>query len=93
MNNDNNEYLKRFSDLAPEMGELCKLCGQRYGDHRGYDCPEPELSHANTVNDAPKPSAVDVDGEESWGNYKEVIANLHQQVAELKRQLAERDGK
>ncbi len=34
-------YVDKFGSAIPNLDDLCKQCGQRYGDHAGYRCPTP----------------------------------------------------
>ena len=33
-------FVDKFGSAIPKLDDLCKQCGQRYGNHAGYHCPE-----------------------------------------------------
>ena len=37
-------FVDKFGSAIPELDDLCYRCGQRYGDHAGYHCPESNSS-------------------------------------------------
>ncbi len=34
------ECVRKFEAQLPSMDDICKQCGERYGEHQGVECPQ-----------------------------------------------------